>query len=74
MSNTLNGHYTSMKIQPIDFIVQNDLSFIEGNIVKYVARHKQKGGINDLLKAKHYLDMLMQTYIKDEQHDEHKVM
>lgn len=59
-------HYSSMSIQPIDFIVANNLPFIEGNIVKYVARYKNKNGLQDLLKAKHYLDMLIELQTKEE--------
>lgn len=53
------NHYDRMKIQPITFIVDNDIPFIEGNIIKYVCRWKDKGGIEDLKKAKHYLDILI---------------
>jgi hypothetical protein len=51
-------HYKSMKIQPIEFIVKNGLPFIEGNIVKYLCRWRVKGGIKDLQKVSHYLDIL----------------
>jgi len=53
------NHYDRMKIQPITFIVDNDIPFIEGNIIKYVCRWRDKGGIEDLKKAKHYLDILI---------------
>ncbi len=53
------NHYDKMKIQPITFIVDNDIPFIEGNIIKYVCRWKDKGGVEDLKKAKHYLDILI---------------
>lgn len=52
-------HY-DMEIQPIEYIMRNGLGFCEGNIVKYVSRYKQKGGIEDLKKARHYLDMLIE--------------
>ena len=51
-------HYQS-KIEPIDFILANDLNFIEGNIIKYVARYKKKNGLEDLLKAKDCLEKLI---------------
>jgi len=51
-------HYKEFNIQPIEFILANDLSFIEGNVIKYVCRHKQKNGSEDLAKAKHYLELL----------------
>jgi hypothetical protein len=52
-------HY-DMEIQPITYIMANGLGFCEGNIVKYVSRYKEKGGIEDLKKARHYLDMLIE--------------
>lgn len=57
-------HY-DFKIQPIDFILANDIPFCEGNIIKYVSRWKLKNGREDLLKAKHYLDMLLSSHDKD---------
>lgn len=53
-------HYKSSAIQPWDFIVSNNLGFLEGNIVKYVTRWKEKGGKQDLLKAQHYLEKLLE--------------
>jgi hypothetical protein len=55
-----------MTIQPVDFIVANDIPFIEGNIIKYICRHRSKGRINDLIKAQHYLDMLMKQYMPEQ--------
>jgi hypothetical protein len=55
-------HYKSKGIQPWDFIVTNKLGYLEGNIIKYVSRHTEKGGVTDLLKAKHYLEKLIATY------------
>ena len=54
------NHYSNMVIQPIEFIHKNNLSFIQGNIIKYVCRYKSKGGIEDLNKAKHYIDLLIE--------------
>jgi len=59
-------HYKKFKIQPIEFIVKNNLGYIEGNIIKYICRHKEKGGKNDLLKAKHYIDLLIQLEYGEE--------
>lgn len=53
-------HYREKTIQPWDFIAANQLGYFEGNIVKYVSRWKGKGGINDLKKARHYLDKLIE--------------
>jgi hypothetical protein len=53
-------HYRSKAVQPIQFILANGLSFCEGNVVKYVTRWKDKGGLADLKKARHYLDFLIE--------------
>jgi len=52
-------HYKKMKIQPIEFIHANNLPFIEGNIVKYITRWREKNGLKDLEKVKHYVDLLI---------------
>tara|TARA_B100001250_G_C19757358_1_gene770759 strand:- start:986 stop:1207 length:222 start_codon:yes stop_codon:yes gene_type:complete len=54
------NHYKDMKIQPVDYITQNGLSYLEGNVVKYVSRWRKKGGMEDLRKAKHYVEMLIE--------------
>lgn len=54
------GHYAKYKIQPTEFIHANNVPFIEGNIIKYVMRHREKNGVEDLKKAKHYIDLLIQ--------------
>ena len=55
-------HYKQLSIQPWDYIVSNNLGYLEGNVVKYVTRWQTKGnGIEDLKKAKHYLDKLMEV-------------
>lgn len=53
------NHYKKHKIQPIDFIYDNNIPFIEGNIIKYIMRHKEKNGVEDLKKALHYLEILI---------------
>ena len=53
------GHYKNYAIQPIDYILSNEIPFIEGNIIKYVTRWKDKGGVVDLRKAEHYLHILI---------------
>lgn len=58
-------HYRANKIQPWDFIAANGLGFFEGNIVKYVCRHRAKGGIDDLRKARHFLDKLIELEATD---------
>ncbi|TWO17998.1 DUF3310 domain-containing protein [Campylobacter hyointestinalis] len=54
------NHYQKMAIQPIDFIIKNNLNFPEGNVIKYLCRYKLKGGVEDLKKARHYLDFLIE--------------
>jgi hypothetical protein len=53
-------HYKEYKIQPIEFIVKNKLSFIQGCIIKYICRFENKNGIEDLEKIKHYCDLQIQ--------------
>ena len=53
-------HYTQWKIQPITFITANKLNFCQGNVIKYVMRYNQKNGLEDLKKAKVYIDYLIQ--------------
>jgi hypothetical protein len=55
------NHYKKYKIQPIEFIVKNNIGFVEGNIIKYILRFKDKGGVQDLLKAKHYIELLIDS-------------
>jgi len=50
-----------MPIQPVDFIVENNMGFVEGNIVKYICRYDMKGGIEDLEKIKDYCDILIHS-------------
>ncbi|MDC0088148.1 DUF3310 domain-containing protein [Akkermansiaceae bacterium] len=62
-------HYLNMNIQPIEFITQNNLGFCEGNVIKYVCRHQNKNGIEDLNKAIHYLELLRDsTYNNQKTH------
>lgn len=54
-------HYSDLAIEPIDFITANNLGFCEGNIVKYIARWKAKNGVEDLKKARWYIDFLIES-------------
>ena len=58
------SHYKDMKIQPSKFINDNKLQFAEGNGIKYICRHAHKGGKEDLEKAKHYIDMIIERDYK----------
>jgi hypothetical protein len=51
------NHYKKHKIQPYTFITQNQLSFFQGNVIKYVCRYKNKNGIEDLKKIIHYCEL-----------------
>ena len=51
------SHYKNMKIQPYEFISKNDLSFFQGNVVKYVCRYRLKNGVHDLEKIIHYCEL-----------------
>ena len=55
------NHYKKYKIQPVEFIVKNNIGFCEGNIIKYILRFKEKGGVQDLEKAKHYIELLIDS-------------
>ena len=53
-------HYVGLGITPLEYITANELDFLEGNIIKYVTRYPHKGGVNDLLKARTYLEKLIE--------------
>ena len=59
-------HYIKYKIQPSRFVVENKLLYPEGCVIKYILRHQDKGGKQDLLKAKHFIDMIIERDYKDE--------
>mgnify|MGYP000967693711 CR=1 FL=1 len=54
------SHYRGLKIQPIEYIHANDIPFAEGSVIKYVTRWRDKGGIPDLRKARHFIDLLIE--------------
>ena len=61
------NHYKEFRIQPIEFIEGNDLGFAVGNVIKYVCRYKNKNGKEDLLKAKHYIELLIELEYGNEE-------
>jgi hypothetical protein len=61
-----SSHYKGFAIEPIEFIMANDLSFVVGNIIKYVCRYKAAKGVEDLEKAKHYLELLISEIQKND--------
>jgi hypothetical protein len=54
------GHYKQMVIQPVQYIHANNIPFIEGCIIKYASRWREKGGKKDLEKIKHFADLLIE--------------
>ena len=67
------SHYSRFAIQPSKFINDNKLLFAEGNAIKYICRHAHKGGKQDLEKAKHYIDMIIERdYLQTEKNPSDK--
>ena len=61
------SHYKKMKIQPSKFVIENELLFPEGSVIKYICRHRFKNGKEDLLKAIHFIEMIIERdYSKTE--------
>jgi len=58
------GHYKSMAIQPVEYIHKNGIPYIEGCVIKYISRWRNKNGIEDLKKAKHFIDLLIELESK----------
>ena len=54
------SHYKNLKIQPIEFIHANNIPFAEGCAIKYLTRWRDKGGVKDLEKAKHFIELLIE--------------
>ena len=65
MAEQIGGdHYKNMAIQPVEFIHKNGIGFIEGCVIKYVCRWREKGGVDDLRKARHFIDLLIEMEAK----------
>ena len=58
------NHYKDMKIQPAQFAMENNLDYLQGNAIKYICRHKSKNGLQDLEKAKHYIELMIEHFYK----------
>lgn len=58
------NHYKTKTIQPVEYCMANSIGFMEGSVIKYVTRWRDKGGIEDLKKARHFLDMLIEWELK----------
>ena len=64
-SQIAGDHYRKMKIQPVEFIHANNIPYIEGSCIKYLCRWRDKGGIEDLKKVKHFIDLLIELESKE---------
>lgn len=58
-------HYITKPIQPWDYIIANGMGYLEGNIIKYISRYKEKDGLDDLIKASHYLEKLIEVTLNE---------
>ena len=61
LSGQVGGtHYKGFAIQPAEYVHRNNIGYLEGNVIKYVSRHRTKNGRQDLEKARHYIDLLLE--------------
>ena len=65
LMNTISpDYYQRGNIEVTDFIIDQSMSFLEGNVVKYITRYKEKSGIEDLRKARWYLEKMIEEQVK----------
>jgi hypothetical protein len=69
LDKQVGGAHYYFPIQPIEYIVENDIPYREGNVIKYVTRHRLKNGKQDILKAIHYLEMILEEYNEQERQE-----
>ena len=60
------GNHYQTAIEPIEYILANEMGYCEGNVIKYVSRHKRKNGKEDILKAIHYLEFILDDQYGEE--------
>lgn len=65
------NHYRNKAIEPITYIMENKLGYCEGNVIKYVTRHTEKGGAEDIRKAIQYLNFILRFQYGDGKSDEY---
>lgn len=65
-TSQVGGDHYNTKISPIQYILANKIGFVEGNVIKYVSRYRKKGGVEDLKKAVHYLQLLIEAVNAEE--------
>ena len=58
-------YYSKWKIEPVQFMLENEIPYVEGNVIKYVMRWKYKGGLEDLHKAQEYLNILIKNELEN---------
>ena len=68
-NNIKPNHYGNSEIDVIDFCQANNLDFMQGNVIKYVFRYKNKNGLEDLEKAKEYIDRMIENLLDEEELD-----
>ena len=66
-SDVINPNYYKKGIETIDYIESKEMCYLEGNVVKYISRYKEKNGVEDLRKCKWYLEKLIERVTKIEQ-------
>ena len=69
-NNIKPDHYGGSEIDVIDFCQANNLDFMQGNVIKYVFRYKNKNGLEDLEKAKEYIDRMIENLLDEEESDD----
>ena len=58
-------HYSRWKIEPVQFMMENESPYVEGNVIKYIMRWRYKGGLEDLHKAREYLNILIKNALEN---------
>lgn len=59
-------HYVNYAVQPVEFCQRNNFNYCESSAIKYLCRHRDKNGLDDLLKAKHYIELLIEIEYADQ--------
>ena len=58
-------HYSKWKIEPVQFMMENEIPYVEGNVIKYIMRWRYKEGLEDLHKAQEYLNILIKNELEN---------
>ena len=65
LENKGEKHYKKGGVEPVEYILKNNMGYLEGNVIKYVTRHKEKGGASDIKKAIHYLEIILESHYNE---------